>query len=710
MRGTADHVRLEATESWEPARRRAEGVVMHRVRASRRIATALAVMTATATGVVIGGSADMPASARVARPADLPSQCSAWTDGRTSCTYSTPGQYSFTVPRGATNVLIDAFGAQGANGLNGHGTGGKGAIAVGPIGSTLDGQTLTLTVGAQGATTASGNPGPGGYPNGGAGGAVDANSIKLGGSGGGGASSVASASLLLLVAAGGGGAGATYLAHGGSGGNAGAVGTAGSAETSASGGGGGGAGLAAAGGSGGAAGALDTSNCVTGENGAVGSTGGAPSAGTGGQGGGTKPAAGGGPGGGGGGGYTGGGGGGQGANCDEVGFEATGAGGGGGGGGSFVDPSIPSGGVLDGDDAFETGNGKITLTIDDNDQPYVTGFTGYDTSTTGPYALTFSEPVTGVTTSSVEVVPDGTSTVLPATIVCTDPPNDDGLCQHYAVTLKKPVVPGVRMSVDFNTGPATIVDGAGNPVPAEVDGPLRFATNVGAADPALVYAWGSQQNVDAFDGSVLHAHFGGQTLQYRFSGTSLTWYTVAGPDQGKAKVKITNPGAVVNQTINNYAASTTLDKPVVFSGLNPGKHTLTITVLGTTGPHGTDALVSVDGFDSGAGVVGSPKVTATWTPLGYVFDNEAGASVTMKFTGTGVEWTALKGPNNGKAKVTIDGALKGTVDLYDPNFFFATLSYGGLTSGPHTLKITALGTKNPASSDTVVSVSGFTVL
>ena len=199
-------------------------------------------------------------------------------------------------------------------------------------------------------------------------------------------------------------------------------------------------------------------------------------------------------------------------------------------------------------------------------------------------------------------------------------------------------------------------------------------------------------------------------MQYKFSGTSLTWYTVTGPNQGKAKVKITNPGAPVSKTINNYAASTTLDKPIVFSGLQPGSHTITITVLGSTGTNGTDTFVSVDGFDSGAGVVGSPKVTVTWTPLGYVFDNAANASVTMKFIGTGVQWTYLKGSNNGKAKVTIDGASQGTVDLYDPNFFFTTQSYSGLANGQHTVKITALGTKNPASSDTIVTVSGFTVL
>ena len=179
-----------------------EGIVMHQVRV-RRIAIAVAVMTATATGLTVGGSAAVAAGAKVASTAALPPGCSAWNSDQAVCTFSTPGAFSFTPPLGATDVLIDAFGAQGGNGLHGDGTGGLGAVASGDFSSTIDGQTLTFTVGAQGATTASGNPGAGGSPNGGSGGAVDANFIKLGGNGGGGASSVASSNVLLVGAGGG---------------------------------------------------------------------------------------------------------------------------------------------------------------------------------------------------------------------------------------------------------------------------------------------------------------------------------------------------------------------------------------------------------------------------------------------------------------------------------------------------------------------------
>lgn len=85
-------------------------------------------------------------------------------------------------------------------------------------------------------------------------------------------------------------------------------------------------------------------------------------------------------------------------------------------------------------------------------------------------------------------------------------------------------------------------------------------------------------------------------------------------------------------------------------------------------------------------------------------------TVTFKFTGTKVTWIMRKGPDMGKAQVTIDGVNKGTVDLYSAGQVWrATKAFKKLSNTRHTLIIQVLGTKNAKASDTVVGVDGFQV-
>lgn len=237
-----------------------------------------------------------------------------------TASFTTPGQYSFTVPVGVSNVQITAVGANGGSsqGTDGGGAGSSagGVTSAGnPAAVTVPvtpGEQLYVAVGAPGARGSRQAGGAGGFGGGAAGGG---SSPGLGGGGGGGASVVSAGSpfpwSLLVVAAGGGGAG--YGANGGNGDSGGAgcnqsgplsCAASGSAGTQTAGGaGGGGVGGGSAGqpgqfgfgGAGGVASGLDND------------------------------------GGGGGGGYYGGGGGGSSATANIF-------GGGGGGGSSFVTP------------------------------------------------------------------------------------------------------------------------------------------------------------------------------------------------------------------------------------------------------------------------------------------------------------------------------------------------------------------------------------
>jgi hypothetical protein len=263
------------------------------------------------------------------------------------------------------------------------------------------------------------------------------------------------------------------------------------------------------------------------------------------------------------------------------------------------------------------------------------------------------------------------------------------------------------------SSPGGLTDVAGN---ALAPSPLTCApTTVDDSDLPVAYQWGTVPSNLALGGSFTQEKFGAATARFTFTGTTLTWYTVKGPDQGLAGISISNHGAaVVPSTINNYAPTTQVGAPIVFSGLPAGSHTLVITVKGQLGnPAGTDTRVSIDGVsvDGGAPVV-TPSMNYRWSNgpgFGYVFTSQKNASFNVRFRGTGISWNALVGPNNGKASVLIDGKSVATQDLYAPGFSSQNFAYSGLSYGLHTLKIVVLGTKQAASSDTIITLNSLAV-
>jgi hypothetical protein len=79
---------------------------------------------------------------------------------------------------------------------------------------------------------------------------------------------------------------------------------------------------------------------------------------------------------------------------------------------------------------------------------------------------------------------------------------------------------------------------------------------------------------------------------------------------------------------------------------------------------------------------------------------ESGASVEVAFRGKGVFWRALKGPDQGKADVFLDGILQCTVDCSatEPVIYQFAFMRRGLTDGPHSIKIVAKGERGQLSS------------
>ena len=318
----------------------------------------------------------------IAQPASAVNPCGAngvQTDP-TTCTYTTAGSDTYTVPSGASNLHVVAVGGGGAPG------GGSGALSGGPGGKgavvTVDlppsATTLTVTVAANGLYRSGGSIGGGG-------GGGTASSGVGGGGDGGGASEVDSGSTQIVVAGGGGGGGGQSSSSGGNGGSGGNAGGSGQGN------GGNGSPYNTLGGAGDDGGSgSQTASAGTGSNdGVAGAPGTSGLGGSGGNGG--TNGNGGGAGGGGGGGYVGGGGGGGG---DGLG----GGGGGGGGGSSFVTASSTSSSV--GMDA--TGTPLISISY---------GAASTTTTTPASASVTVGQSITDsatVTGNSTDGSPTGT--------------------------------------------------------------------------------------------------------------------------------------------------------------------------------------------------------------------------------------------------------------------------------------------------------------
>jgi len=100
----------------------------------------------------------------------------------------------------------------------------------------------------------------------------------------------------------------------------------------------------------------------------------------------------------------------------------------------------------------------------------------------------------------------------------------------------------------------------------------------------------------------------------------------------------------------------------------------------------------------------SPSITyrGTWPSASYSryaggavkYATAAGATATFTFTGTRLIWYGPVGRTRGKAKVSIDGVLVRTVNLYSSSFAArkAVFTKSWATAGRHTLVIAVVGT------------------
>jgi hypothetical protein len=328
--------------------------------------------------------------------------------------------------------------------------------------------------------------------------------------------------------------------------------------------------------------------------------------------------------------------------------------------------------------------------------------------------VTFSGDVTGVSASSVRLA-DTAGAAVPAALTCRNSAGSTVACagavRSVAVRPSAALLPGGTYSLSAGTGLA----GSGGSTVTPSATSFRASTQEQENSLRASYAWAKAKSGSALGKSYLTESHKGATLTMSVSGTTVTWYTMTGPDQGKATVFV---DGVRKGTVDNYSAGRSWKVARTVKGLSTKRHTLKIVVSGKKRAASRGTGVAVDAVRVGKTLKATPTVKATWqrsssvsaSGRAYSVANAAGASTSFTFRGTGVSWSTATAPTMGKAVVFVDGVRKATVDNYSAKAKWNVLrSVTGLSSSTHTVKVVALGTKRKASRGTDVVVDRWLV-
>ncbi len=167
--------------------------------------------------------------------------------------------------------------------------------------------------------------------------------------------------------------------------------------------------------------------------------------------------------------------------------------------------------------------------------------------------------------------------------------------------------------------------------------------------------------------------------------SAVTTLARANPDDGTQFIYLRQGNAPSTATVSTHLALNA-DQA---AGYSYDDASTALTYTGTWTHADPSASYTAGDYDS----------TESWS-------TQAGATMSVTFTGTAVQWIGPKNNNGGIADVSIDGTDAGTVDTYaaaGKSFQQVLFTKSGLAAGSHTLTITVTGNQNPASSaDTVV--------
>lgn len=263
--------------------------------------------------------------------------------------------------------------------------------------------------------------------------------------------------------------------------------------------------------------------------------------------------------------------------------------------------------------------------------------------------------INGDAMSVMEVSPDGTKVHLLGTRCLSF----SSVCPMVATTYD--AVTGARLWISRYMG----------------GGSARAADLAVSADGSTVVAAGSQspQCLDPCTttvGSAIVAAYDARTGAER-------WATTA-EDSGSFAVAIDSDGAGVYLAGSVAAAYNNEPGPGVVQESDPQ-----VTIGGWKASYNRSAL---------GGAFRASRLTGG----SAVFSTPAVSELT---------WVTRTGPDQGRARVIIDGSDAGTFDLYSSGRSSRSISFDGLASIPHAVEVRVLGTKNEMSTDHWVAVDAF---
>jgi hypothetical protein len=209
----------------------------------------------------------------------------------------------------------------------------------------------------------------------------------------------------------------------------------------------------------------------------------------------------------------------------------------------------------------------------------------------------------------------------------------------------------------------------------------------------------------------------GATAALSFAGPRITYLARTGPDGGIARVSV--DGRTVG-AVNLYAAAAGT-RSRLFTGLGAGSHRIVIHATGSSVPASTGRAVSLDGFVVATATSiddASPRIAynswvgrrvATADGRSLRVSSLAGASAGLVFSGTSLTWLTARGPDQGMARVVIDGAVVATVDNQAATAVSQVARrFDGLAPGRHEVRVVVLGRHSPSSTSNEVAVDAFT--
>jgi hypothetical protein len=237
-------------------------------------------------------------------------------------------------------------------------------------------------------------------------------------------------------------------------------------------------------------------------------------------------------------------------------------------------------------------------------------------------------------------------------------------------------------------------------------------------DSHISYAgtWSQATQTGDYEGTHTWSNTTGSTVSLTFTGTEVTYVYPLYSSRGYASVSI--DGSVVSSQLDAYASTWVMQKLATYSGLSNAKHTITVTVLGTHDSQSSGSIVALDAFIVGISFDdNNPTITYSsgWTSLAQTGDWDgtheyitSAGSASFVFAGSFVTYVFPSGSNRGIASVTIDGAAQSSVDEYsaatEPQL---SVSFGGLSSGIHTIVVTWTGQQDSSSSGSHIAVDEF---